>query len=66
MHPDDVRRFGELGVAANIQALWACLDDQMIELTLPFLGEERGHLAVPVRRRCTAPVPGSWPAATGR
>ena len=25
VHPDDVRRFAELGVAANIQALWACL-----------------------------------------
>jgi predicted amidohydrolase YtcJ len=41
VHPSDVRRFGELGVAANIQALWACLDDQMVDLTLPFLGEER-------------------------
>ena len=24
VHPDDVRRFAELGVAANMQALWAC------------------------------------------
>ena len=49
VHPDDVRRFAELGVAANIQALWACLDDQMVDLTMPFIGEERSTLAVPVR-----------------
>jgi predicted amidohydrolase YtcJ len=41
VHPDDVRRFAELGVGANIQALWACLDDQMVDLTIPFLGPER-------------------------
>ncbi len=39
VHPDDVPRFAALGVAANLQMLWACLDDQMVELTLPFLGE---------------------------
>jgi predicted amidohydrolase YtcJ len=47
VHPDDVRRFGELGVTANLQALWACLDEQMSELTLPFLGEERGAWQYP-------------------
>ena len=50
VHPDDVRRFADLGVAANVQTLWACLDDQMIDLTLPFLGRGAGPLAVPVRR----------------
>ena len=35
--PDDVRRFAELGVTANMQALWACYDEQMVDLTLPFL-----------------------------
>ncbi len=39
VHPDDVPRFGTLGVAANVQPLWACLDDQMVDLTLPFLDE---------------------------
>ncbi len=33
VHPDDVDRFAGLGVAANMQALWACLDDQMVDLT---------------------------------
>lgn len=47
VHPDDVRRFAELGVAANIQALWACLDDQMVDLTLPFIGEERATWQYP-------------------
>ena len=41
VHPDDVPRFAALGVTANCQALWACLDDQMVQLTLPFLGGER-------------------------
>lgn len=47
VHPDDVPRFAELGVSANIQALWACLDDQMVELNLPFLGEERSRWQYP-------------------
>lgn len=38
VHPHDVPRFGRLGATVNAQALWACLDDQMTELTLPFLG----------------------------
>lgn len=41
VHPDDVPRFGELGVIANIQPLWACADTQMLELCAPGLGEER-------------------------
>ncbi|MEV7398516.1 amidohydrolase [Aeromicrobium sp. NPDC092404] len=34
---EDVPRFAELDVTANAQPLWACLDDQMTDLTLPFL-----------------------------
>jgi predicted amidohydrolase YtcJ len=41
VHPDDVPRFAELGVAANIQALWAAHEPQMDQLTIPFLGPER-------------------------
>lgn len=41
VHPDDIRRFRELGVAANLQMLWAALEPQMVELTLPFLGSPR-------------------------
>ncbi|WP_033340517.1 amidohydrolase [Catenuloplanes japonicus] len=37
VHPDDHGRFAELDVIANVQALWACHEPQMDELTLPFL-----------------------------
>ena len=68
VHPDDVRRFAELGVAANMQTLWACLDDQMIDLTLPFIGEERGSWQYPfgdLHRAGARLVAGSdWPVST--
>jgi predicted amidohydrolase YtcJ len=41
VHPDDVPRFAELGVTANMQALWAAHEPQMDELTIPFLGPDR-------------------------
>jgi predicted amidohydrolase YtcJ len=41
VHPEDVARFRELGVVANMQSLWAALEPQMVELTLPFLGSPR-------------------------
>lgn len=47
VHPDDVQRFRELGVVANIQAYWAVLEAQMVELTLPFLGEPRASWQYP-------------------
>ena len=65
VHPDDVPRFAALGVAANMQALWACYDDQMVDLTLPFLGHERSAWQYPFGASI-APVAGWWPAATGR
>ena len=47
--PADIRRFRTLGAAANIQPYWACLDAQMIDLTLPFLEPERAALQYPIR-----------------
>jgi predicted amidohydrolase YtcJ len=41
VHPDDVPRFGALGVVANIQPLWATYEPQMVDLTIPVLGEQR-------------------------
>jgi len=39
--PRDMGRFRELDAVANFQPLWACAETQMLELTLPFVGEER-------------------------
>lgn len=36
----DVPRFAELEVTANIQPLWACLDEAVEVLTLPFLAQD--------------------------
>lgn len=41
IHPDDVARFAALGVVANMQPLWATHEEQMDELTIPFIGPER-------------------------
>lgn len=67
-HPDDVPRFAELGVVANLQMLWAVLDDQMVDLTLPFLGEERSGWQYPfgdLHRSGARLAAGSdWPVST--
>jgi predicted amidohydrolase YtcJ len=47
IHPDDVGRFHELGVTANMQPLWAAHEPQMDELTIPFLGQERATWQYP-------------------
>ena len=47
VHPDDIPRFAELGVTANMQALWAAHEPQMDELTIPFLGPERAARQYP-------------------
>ncbi|ART67393.1 peptidase [Mycobacterium dioxanotrophicus] len=39
--PQDIPRFGQLGVIANIQALWARRDKEIVERKLPLLGPER-------------------------
>ena len=68
VHPEDLRRFAALGVAANLQMLWACLDDQMAELTVPFLGQERSRWQYPfgdLARAGARLVAGSdWPVST--
>jgi predicted amidohydrolase YtcJ len=47
VHPDDIPRFRELGVVANAQPLWATLEGQMVNLTIPFLGPERSGWQYP-------------------
>lgn len=68
VHPDDVPRFAPLGVAANLQALWATFEPQMVELNLPILGEQRAAWQYPfgdLARAGTALCAGSdWPVTT--
>jgi len=68
VHPDDVARFAELGVAANLQMLWAMHDPQMLDLTIPFLGDERATWQYPfgaLHRAGARLVAGSdWPVST--
>jgi predicted amidohydrolase YtcJ len=47
IHADDIPRFAQLGVAANMQALWAAHEPQMDDLTIPFLGPERSARQYP-------------------
>jgi len=68
VHPDDVSRFAGLGVTATAQMLWACLDDQMVDLTLPFLGEERAGWQYPFgaldRSGARLAAGSDWPVST--
>ena len=43
----DVPRFAAVGAVANMQPLWACHEDQMDELTLPFLAESAASRQYP-------------------
>ncbi len=68
VHADDVPRFASLGVAANAQALWACHEPQMDDLTIPFLGQERSTWQYPfggLHRAGARLVMGSdWPVSS--
>jgi predicted amidohydrolase YtcJ len=48
IHPDDQPRFRKLGVVANFQPLWACADDYVTELTLPFISKETASYMYPI------------------
>ncbi|MBG6224268.1 putative amidohydrolase YtcJ [Arthrobacter sp. CAN_A2] len=61
VHPDDVPRFGDLGVTVNAQALWACSDEQMRSLTVPLIGEDRAQWQYPF----ASMVSGGAPLAMG-
>jgi hypothetical protein len=47
IHPEDVARFAQLDVTANMQPLWAVHDAQMDEFAIPFLGPERAGWQYP-------------------
>ncbi len=48
VHPDDYARFGELGVLANFQALWAFPDSYITDINLPQVGQERVDRMYPI------------------
>jgi predicted amidohydrolase YtcJ len=68
VNPADLGRFAKLDVAANIQALWATFDPQMVELNVPFLGEQRSAWQYPfadLQRSGAHLAAGSdWPVTT--
>ena len=68
VHPDDVPRFAALDVTANCQTLWAHLDEQMVEMTIPFLGEERSGWQYPfgdlARAGAHLAAGSDWPVTT--
>lgn len=68
IQPEDLARFGTLGVIANCQAYWAQSEPQMDELTMPYIGAERGALQYPfegLRRAGARLAMGSdWPVTT--
>ena len=49
VHPDDLPRFAELGVIANVSPYWACRSGYVEELTEPFIGPERSGRMYPFR-----------------
>ncbi|HEX6400982.1 MAG TPA: amidohydrolase [Actinomycetota bacterium] len=64
IHPDDVPRFRALSAVANGQPLWATYESQMVDLTIPFLGEERATWQYPfgslVRSGATLAFGSDW------
>ena len=68
IQPADLPRFAELDVVANCQTYWAQSEPQMDELTIPFIGTERGALQYPfeaLRRAGARLAMGSdWPVTT--
>lgn len=68
VHPDDISRFAELGVVANMQMLWATNEPQMLELNLPVLGPERSAWQYPFaslwRSGARLAAGSDWPVTT--
>ncbi|CAN3127077.1 amidohydrolase [Mycobacterium sp. smrl_JER01] len=64
----DIPRFAELGVIANVQALWACRDEQNVTLCRPALGPDRFEAQYPfgdlVRAGTTLAFGSDWRVST--
>lgn len=68
VHPADIPRFHRLGVAANLQALWAREGEDQEVLTRPFLGPERSRRQYPfgslLRAGATLAMGSDWGVTT--
>ena len=68
VRPADVPRFRRLGVAANLQPLWAAHEPQMDELCVPFLGDERAAWQYPfgdlLRAGALLAAGSDWPVSS--
>jgi len=47
--PADIPRFHELDVIANFQPLWAKLDESVVDINIPSIGEERARWMFPIK-----------------
>jgi len=68
VHPSDVGRFATLGVVANMQPLWATYSPQMVDLTIPVIGEERAGWQYPfaglARSGASLAAGSDWPVSS--
>lgn len=64
----DVPWMARVGAVANVQALWACRSDQMVELNLPLVGPARFEQQYAFATMAAAGVPlamgSDWPVST--
>jgi predicted amidohydrolase YtcJ len=68
IHPDDRPRFAGLDVTATMQPLWAAHDEQMTEMTLPYLPADRAAWQYPfgdlVRAGARLAAGSDWPVSS--
>jgi predicted amidohydrolase YtcJ len=66
--PTDIPRFADLGVTANLQALWAHYDEQLVALNLPVLGAGREGWLYPfgdlARAGASFAMGSDWPVSS--
>ncbi len=66
--PTDIPRFADLGVSANLQALWAHYDEQLVDLNLPVLGAGREGWLYPfgdlARAGASFAMGSDWPVSS--
>jgi predicted amidohydrolase YtcJ len=68
VHPEDRPRFAALDVTANMQPLWAANDENMLDLTVPYLGQERSTWQYPfaglLRAGARLAAGSDWPVSS--